>query len=289
LKEQLTDLIALLEAGIDFAEDDIDVASTEEILGRLRPVAAETERLADSFRYGKVVRGGITLAILGRPNVGKSSLFNALLEQDRAIVTAQAGTTRDWVTEFLSIKGLPVKMIDTAGIRPTSDVIEAQGVEKSYEALADADLILVVIDLAEPLHDTDRELLAHAGGEGRCLVVGNKADLAGKADVPIPFHAVSSTTRQGIHELRDKIHTAALPQLDSGGETAFITNIRHERLLRESLTCLRRTEEAVAAGIPHEMLLLDLYDSLRPIDQITGATTIEDILRKIFSTFCIGK
>jgi tRNA modification GTPase len=289
LKEQLTDLIALLEAGIDFAEDDVDVASDEAILHRLKPVIGETERLADSFRYGKVVRGGITLAILGRPNVGKSSLFNALLEQDRAIVTAQAGTTRDWVTEFLSIKGLPVKMIDTAGIRPTSDVIEARGVEKSYEALADADLILVVIDLAEPLDETDRELLAHAGGERRCLVVGNKADLPRRADVQIPLHAVSSTTRQGIDELRDKIHATALPQLDAGEETAFVTNIRHERLLRESLTCLRRTEEAVAARIPHEMLLLDLYDSLRPIDQITGSTTIEDILRKIFSTFCIGK
>jgi len=289
LKEQLTDLIALLEAGIDFAEDDVDVASEQEILGRLRPVIAETERLADSFHYGKVVRGGITLAILGRPNVGKSSLFNALLEQDRAIVTAQAGTTRDWVTEFLSIKGLPVKMIDTAGIRPTSDVIEARGVEKSYEALADADLILVVVDLSEPLDDTDHELLAHAGHDRRCLVVGNKADLPGVADVEVSFHAVSSTTRHGIGELRDRIHTAALPQLDAGEETAFITNIRHERLLRESLTCLRRAEEAVATAIPHEMLLLDLYDSLRPVDQITGATTIEDILRKIFSTFCIGK
>jgi tRNA modification GTPase len=123
----------------------------------------------------------------------------------------------------------------------------------------------------------------------RCLVVGNKADLPGQADVPVPFHAVSSTTRQGIRELRDKIHAIALPQLDTGGETAFVTNIRHERLLREALTCLRQAEGAVTAGIPHEMILLDLYDSLRPIDQITGTTTIEDILRKIFSTFCIGK
>jgi tRNA modification GTPase len=289
LKQQLTDLIALLEAGIDFAEDDIDVASSEEILRRLKLVIEGTERLAASFRYGKVVRGGITLAILGRPNVGKSSLFNSLLEQDRAIVTAQAGTTRDWVTEFFAIRGLPVKIIDTAGIRATSDVAEARGVEKSYEALADADVILVVIDLSEPLDDTDRELLAHAGEHRHSLIVGNKTDLPRQAALDAPFHSASATTGEGIEALRDKIYEAAVPQLQEGGETAFITNIRHEQLLRDALASLRRAEQAVAENIPHEMLLLDLYGSLQPIDRITGATTIDDILGKIFSTFCIGK
>jgi tRNA modification GTPase len=289
LKQQLTDLIALLEAGIDFAEDDIDVASNEEILRRLKPVIEGTERLAASFRYGKVVRGGITLAILGRPNVGKSSLFNSLLEQDRAIVTAQAGTTRDWVTEFFAIRGLPVKIIDTAGIRATSDVAEARGVEKSYEALADADVILVVIDLSKPLDDTDRELLAHAGEHRHSLIVGNKTDLPRQAALDGPFHPVSAATGEGIEMLRDRIYEAAVPQLAEGGETAFITNIRHEQLLRDALASVHRAEQAVAENIPHEMLLLDLYGSLQPIDQITGATTIDDILGKIFSTFCIGK
>ena len=289
LKSQLLDLIALLEAGIDFAEDDVDVATAEEVFGRLGPLAKATEDLADSFRYGKVVRGGITIAILGKPNVGKSSLFNRLLEQDRAIVAAQPGTTRDWVTEFFTIKGLPVKIIDTAGIRATSDVIEAQGVQKSYEALAGADLILAVIDLSQPLGDTDRELLVHAGEQRRCLVVGNKRDLPQHAKPEAPWLAVSATTGEGIDALREAIHEAAVPRLASGQEAAFVTNIRQAGLLKDALVSLRRAEQAVAERVPHEMLLLDLYSALQPIDQITGATTIEDILRHIFSTFCIGK
>ena len=177
VKQQLCDLIALLEAGIDFAEDDIDVASADQLLERLEAIRSEVQRLVESYRYGKVVRGGLTLAILGRPNVGKSSLFNRLLERERAIVTPQAGTTRDSVSEVGSIQGLPIQFIDTAGIRPTTDVAEVQGVERSYQALADADLVLVVIDLSQPLDETDKQLLAEARERGKSLVVGNKADL----------------------------------------------------------------------------------------------------------------
>ena len=289
IKKQLCELIALLEAGIDFAEDDIDVAGPEQIVGRLDPLRTDIRRLAESYRYGKVVRGGITLAILGRPNVGKSSLFNRLLEQERAIVTATAGTTRDSVTEFCSIHGLPVKLIDTAGIRATSDVIETKGVEKSYEALADADLIVVVIDLSQPLEPTDRELLARAAEGGRSLVVGNKSDLTANAELPEPHARVSAVTGEGLDELRRRIYEHAVPQQAEGQEPGFITNIRHEGLLRESLAALERGRAAVCDNVPHEMLLLDLYSSLRPIDQVTGATTVEDILDSIFSTFCIGK
>ncbi len=289
MKKQLCDLIALLEAGIDFAEDDVDVAGHGQILARLDPLMADIRQLAESYRYGRVVRGGITLAILGRPNVGKSSLFNRLLEQERAIVTATAGTTRDSVTEFCSIHGLPVKLIDTAGIRATSDVVETKGVEKSYEALADADLIVVVIDLSQPLEPTDRELLARAAGGGGSLVVGNKSDLTAKVELQEPHARVSSITGEGLDELRRTIYEHAIPQEAEGREPAFITNIRHEGLLRESLASLERGRTAVLNDVPHEMLLLDLYSSLRPIDQVTGATTVEDILDNIFSTFCIGK
>ena len=289
IKKQLCELIALLEAGIDFAEDDIDVAGPEQIVGRLDPLMADIRRLVESYRYGKVVHGGITLAILGRPNVGKSSLFNRLLEQERAIVTATAGTTRDSVAEFCSIHGLPVKLIDTAGIRATSDVIETKGVEKSYEALADADLIVVVIDLSQPLEPTDRELLARAAEGGRSLVVGNKSDLTANAELPEPHARVSAVTGEGLDELRRRIYEHAVPQQAEGQEPGFITNIRHEGLLRESLAALERGRAAVCDNVPHEMLLLDLYSSLRPIDQVTGVTTVEDILDSIFSTFCIGK
>ena len=289
IKKQLCDLIALLEAGIDFAEDDISVASSDEILSRLRPVIEGVRKLADSFRFGKVVRSGLTLAILGRPNVGKSSLFNRLLEQERAIVTELPGTTRDAVSEVVSIRGLPVKLIDTAGIRPARDAVESMGVERSYEALADADLILVVIDLSEELTSTDKEILSKARQRGRSLLVGNKSDLPAKARPGEEVPRVSALTGEGISELRERIYEAVVPAGGELQEGGFITNIRHETLLKESLAQLRKAETAVDAAVPHEMLLLDLYGALRPIDQITGATTVEDILGNIFSTFCIGK
>ena len=287
-KQQLCDLIALLEAGIDFAEDDIDVASAEQLLERLDPIQVDTARLVESYRYGKVVHGGITLAILGRPNVGKSSLFNRLLEHERAIVTPQAGTTRDAVSEVCSIEGLPVQLIDTAGIRTTTDVAETQGVERSYQALADADVVLVVLDLSEPADSTDQQLLAEARERGKSLIVGNKADLPCDEEVETDVR-VSAVTGEGIDDLRNKIHQSVVPASGVEEETGWITNLRHETLLKESLASMKQARYAIESDIPHEMLLLDLYAALRSFDQITGATTVDDILANIFSRFCIGK
>ena len=289
IKQQLCDLIALLEAGIDFAEDDIDVASAAQILDRLDPVRGEIQRLVESYRYGKVVRSGLSLAILGRPNVGKSSLFNRLLEQERAIVTPAAGTTRDAVSEVCSIHGVPVRLIDTAGIRATTDIAETQGVERSYQALADADLVLVVIDLSEPLDSADRELLAEARERGNSLVVGNKSDLPTPLRQAAVDVRVSASTGAGIDQLRETIHQRAMPAAGVEEETGWITNLRHETLLKEALRSLDQARQAVESEIPHEMLLLDLYSGLRPIDQVTGVTTVDDILANIFSRFCIGK
>ncbi len=289
LKKQLRDLIARLEAGIDFAEDDVGVAPDEELLGRLDPLMEGVARLVESFRYGKVIRSGLTISILGRPNTGKSSLFNRLLEQERAIVTEAAGTTRDQVSETLSIEGLPVKLVDTAGIRATTDVAEVKGVAKSYEALADSDLVLVVVDLSENLESADHELVVKAAEGGRCLLVGNKADLPRQARLESDCTVVSALTGEGIDELRRRIRAKALPTADVSGEATFVTNLRHETLLRESLERLGKAGKAIPAGVPHEMLLLDLYGALGAIDRITGATSVDDILGDIFSTFCIGK
>jgi tRNA modification GTPase len=283
VKDALLELISLLEAGIDFAEDDVSVAPDEEILRRLAPVRDGVARLAASFAYGKLVHSGMTLAIVGRPNAGKSSLFNRLLEQDRAIVTDIPGTTRDLVSEVAAIHGIPVKLVDTAGIRKGEGLVETLGIERSYQAMADADLTLVVVDLAAPLEDTDRELMARARAGGRWLLVGTKSDLPRRAEIGEPFLAVSALTGDGVEALRDAI--APLETQEAG----FITSVRHESLLRESLASLDRAAAAVAERIPHEMLLLDLYGALRPIDAITGATTADDILNRIFSTFCIGK
>jgi tRNA modification GTPase len=285
VKEQLLELIALLEAGIDFAEDDISVAPTEEILRRMDPVAQALVQLISTFDYGKLVHSGITLAIVGRPNVGKSSLFNRLLEQDRAIVTEIPGTTRDVVSEMAAVDGIPIRFVDTAGIRTGQDLVEKLGIERSYQAMADADLTLVVIDLSQPMEPGDVALIDRAKRQGRYVLVGNKSDLPPAAEPPEEFVAVSAITGHGIDRLREKI----IPATAREGESGFITSVRHEQLLRESVEALEQARKAAQLGIPHEMLLLDLYAALRPIDAITGATTADDILNRIFSTFCIGK
>jgi tRNA modification GTPase len=262
----------------------VSVAPAAEILRRLDPLARGIADLAASFTYGKLVHSGMTLAIVGRPNVGKSSLFNRLLQQERAIVTAIPGTTRDLVSEVASIEGIPVKFVDTAGIRSGEDLVEKLGIERSYQAMADADLTIVVFDMSEPLTPDDAALLAHAREQGRYILAGNKSDLPQAAEMPGDSVAVSAVTGAGIDELRRRIAPAA-----GGDDSGFITSLRHERLLRESLEALEQARKAVAFNIPHEMLLLDLYAALRPIDAITGATTADDILNRIFATFCIGK
>jgi tRNA modification GTPase len=284
IKNQLLELIALLEAGIDFAEDDISVAPVEEILRRLDPITASVGALAASFSFGKLVHDGFTLAIVGRPNVGKSSLFNRLLEHDRAIVTEIAGTTRDVVSESAAIGGIPVRLLDTAGIRSNAERIESLGIERSYQAMADADLTLVVLDA----DGDDRELLDRARGQGKFLAVANKCDLPQTVPIPEALR-VSALTGSGIETLREAIIAAIAPSGRMEQDGGFITSLRHEQLLRESSEALAHARTAAEVGIPHEMLLLDLYAALSPIDAITGATTADDILHRIFSTFCIGK
>jgi tRNA modification GTPase len=286
VKEQLLELISLLEAGIDFAEDDISVAPADEILRRLTPIQNALKELVASFDAGKLVFHGFTLAIAGRPNVGKSSLFNRLLEQDRAIVTEVPGTTRDTVSEATTIAGIPLKLVDTAGVREGTDLVENLGIERSYQAMADADLTVLVIDLSEPLTEQDRTLVRKLE-DRRPLLVGNKADLASRQNGD--FLQVSALTGQGIEELRQAILTRLAPEGLAAPESGSITSLRHEELLRDSLEALANARRAVEFQIPHEMLLLDLYAALRPIDAVTGATTADDILNRIFSTFCIGK
>jgi tRNA modification GTPase len=288
IKEQLLELIALLEAGIDFAEDDISVAPAEEILRRLTPVENGLQALLASFAAGKLVHQGFTLAIAGRPNVGKSSLFNRLLEQDRAIVTAIPGTTRDLVSETASLEGIPVKLVDTAGIREGEGLIETLGIERSFQAMADADLTLLVLDLSSALTEADRALIEKLA-DRQPLLMGNKSDLQRRLIGLPDLLAVSAITGEGIPELQQAILRRLAPGGLATPESGAITNIRHEALLRESLEALQNGRRAVSFALPHEMLLIDLYAALRPIDAVTGATTADDILNRIFSTFCIGK
>jgi len=310
IKRNLVELIATLEAGIDFAEDDISVLPAEQILQRIAGVRGPLQVLANSFAYGKIVHEGLTLAIVGRPNVGKSSLFNRLVERERAIVTATPGTTRDLVTETVSIGGIPVKLVDTAGIRRALDEAESIGIKKSLEALADADLVLVVLDVSQQISAEDNDLLEQAAKRA-AILVENKADLmssgsdscgAGSktrrssgslSDEPVtpqtPRIPTSALTGEGIAQLRDAILRHVTGDAGAQSESGFLTSARHQSLVSNSLKALGSAESAVRNQIPHEMLLLDLYSALRPLDEITGATTTDDILNLIFSTFCIGK
>ncbi len=293
VKAQLLELIALLEAGIDFAEDDISVAPPSEILRRLEPILLQTTALARSFRYGNLIRSGFSLAIVGPPNAGKSSLFNRLLEQDRAIVTAIPGTTRDVVSEMAEFSGIPVRVLDTAGIRETPELIERLGIERTFEAMSDADLTIVVIDGASSRSRDSRNLIEKARDQGRFIVVANKCDLtgfqAGANQVDKHWYDVSALTGEGIDALRTAILDRLAPRGELEMQGGFITSVRQENLLSEALLMLEKARIAAQSGIPHELLILDLYCALNPIDAITGATTADDILNRIFITFCIGK
>lgn len=310
-KELLVSLIAALEAGVDFAEDDIDVLPAAAIAAHIEQVQQQLEPIAASYAAGRIVHDGLTLAIVGKPNAGKSSLFNRLVERDRAIVTPIAGTTRDLVTERVAIGGIPIQLIDTAGLRATNDQAEMMGIAKTHQAMAEADVILAVTDV------TDREQLSAGEDEEwlrllndhRTVIVLNKVDLvdtreramllssiatilarvlADASIAQLKMLPVSALAGTGIDELRKQILTT----VQAGGnssESGMLTSVRHYEAIRRSQDRLAAAHAALAQQIPHEMLLLDLYRALEGMDSLTGTTTTEDILTRIFSTFCIGK
>lgn len=292
VKQSLVELIALLEAGVDFAEDDVEVTPEAEIARRIREVLQPLHRLEASFSRGRIVHDGLTLAIVGRPNAGKSSLFNRLVERDRAIVTAMPGTTRDTVSERISLDGIPLELVDTAGLREAHEEAEQMGIARSREAMADAGLVLIVLDATQPLNDEEHSLLAAAQGR-LALVALNKSDLVAGPAIPpdigtgIPAVPTSALTGEGIPVLRDRI--LALASGGAASEPGMLTSLRHHQAVTTALSALADAERANASAIPHEMILLDLYRALWALDSLTGQTTPDDILNLIFSTFCIGK
>lgn len=304
-QQALIELIARLEAGIDFADDDVEVVPWTEILSRLEAIRADLGKLVEGYDYGRIIREGLSLSIVGRPNVGKSSLFNRLLKMDRAIVTSTPGTTRDLVTETASLGGLPVRLVDTAGIRHSSDDVEKIGVERSRQAMADSDLRLLVVDSSAEWTEEDAELVRKTRRLGALLVAANKSDLEprvsrealsqfvsapeGEGFPPVEIIATSALTGQGIEQLRDKIIECASAGENLGSEGELVTNLRHQQLLKASVEALDRCRDGSSRRLHHEMLLLDLYDALHQLDALAGATDVEDILGTIFSTFCIGK
>jgi tRNA modification GTPase len=300
VKQSLVELIALLEAGIDFGEDDVDITPQQEIARRIDDLIPPLAALEASFARGRIVHDGLTLAIVGRPNAGKSSLFNRLVERDRAIVTATPGTTRDLVTERISLDGIPLELVDTAGLRDTLEEIEQLGIERSRQAIADAAIVLVVLDATLPLNQEERGVLAAVHGRP-ALVAINKSDLAGNGRGQSVLHTdlsaagdaglcavpTSALTGDGIPDLREKI--LALATGGAAAEPGMLTNLRQQQAVTAAQSALQDAARATQSNIPHEMILLDLYRSLWALDSLTGQTTPDDILNLIFTTFCIGK
>jgi tRNA modification GTPase len=302
VKEQLVHLIALLEAGMDFASgelDDVDVVAPAHIAAVLTNVALQLEALAATFQRGSLLRNGLALALVGRPNAGKSSLFNRLLQRDRAIVTPLPGTTRDTLEESFALSGIPLRLVDTAGLRDliqqegapraaALDEAERLGIARSREALADADLVLLVHDSTQTLDAPEQELLASLAGRPHLLVF-NKSDLL-TASAPAPREAVftSAVTGAGLDDLRQAILHRM--QADSAViETGVLTSERQHEAIQAALAAIQQAESANSSHLAHEALLIDLHTTLRALDSLTGTTTTEDILGRIFSAFCIGK
>ena len=294
VKAQLIHLIAELEAGIDFAEDDLELMPQSSILTAMERIRGPLTAFAATYRYGRIVRDGFTLAIVGRPNAGKSSLFNRLLERERAIVTAQPGTTRDPISEHLAIGGVPVEVVDTAGLRdaPAGPEGEAEtlGILRTRERMAEADFVLHVIDatdFAAALHPEDQATLVSLEGRPHQVVL-NKCDMAATPWPATDYLWISAKTGEGIDALKAAILnalTSAAPTADS----ALVTNLRQQAAMTEALAAMDAAHRAATDLLPHELLLLDLHRALDALDSLTGATSTDDILGLIFSTFCIGK
>ena len=293
LKEKLVEAIVILESALEFVEDDLPAPRAEAIENDLRTVIAGVEKLARTYASGRLLQEGMRVAITGRPNVGKSSLFNSLVERERAIVTEIPGTTRDTLSEAIDLEGVPVVLTDTAGLRETSDDIETLGMERTRMAMGDSDLVLIVVDGSTELGPSDHELIAQTENTRR-VVVRNKSDLsgftanAGCIQELQPIN-VSARTGAGLAELR----TAIVARVNSNGVEdgggLLITNARHYDLLCSTLRELETAAVALKERHSEELVLVPLHNALKFLGEITGETTTEDILSEIFATFCIGK
>ncbi|WP_447975305.1 tRNA uridine-5-carboxymethylaminomethyl(34) synthesis GTPase MnmE [Nitrospira sp. Kam-Ns4a] len=298
-RETLIHLLAHVEAAIDFAEEGLTFIQPEALAAGLRETRTAVARLAQTGEEGRILREGIVAAIVGRPNVGKSSLMNALLRTDRAIVTPIAGTTRDVLEETLNIRGLPVRLLDTAGVCEAADPVEQEGVRRSRAAMEQANLLLVVVDGSAPLRDEDRALLEVPPDKKR-LVVINKADLPPRltpadlaayerAEPPSAVVHVSAKTGAGLDDLRDRLRTLMLRADFEPGDAAVVTRLRHRTALEKARDALERAETSVTERLSGEFVAVDLRAAIEALGEITGATTTEDVLDRIFQEFCIGK
>lgn len=293
LKDELLNVIVVLESALEFVEDDLPAMQIESVKKSLTEIAADVEKLADTYRAGHLIRDGLRVAIVGRPNVGKSSLFNRLLGSERAIVTDVAGTTRDHLHERFTINDIPVSLIDTAGLRETTDMIESIGVERARGLMSDADAVIVMLDASEELTGEDREIIDSVG-ELNHIIVANKIDKLDKTELttakgerPKTLY-ISAKTGEGVDELKQAILKPFAAE-DVATSGFLVSDARHHDLLERSKAEIQESLRQLDQRLSEEIVLVGLHNALRYLGEITGETTTEDMLSRIFSTFCIGK
>ncbi len=294
LRDALSHLLASIEASLDFAEDEIEIISYEQIHAELCQYLAQLDQLLTGAYEGKIVRDGLTIVIVGKPNVGKSSLLNLFLEEERAIVTSVPGTTRDTIEDYINLHGIPIRLIDTAGIRDTNDHIEQLGVDRSRQMIQQADMVLCMFDSSVPWSQDDDELVQSAK-EKKKIVIANKMDLPtvcspndmlAKFSETIPAFQLSVSQHRGIDALKQAIVTDVM---NVPFESVIVTNSRHKQALYLAKKNLVRAQKSTETRMSQEFMALDLREALNHLGEITGETTSEDILDVIFSTFCVGK
>lgn len=292
IKQGIIDLLVDIEANIDYPEYDIEEVRRERIYNVLSTNVSKLETLEKSFESGKILRDGVSTVIIGKPNVGKSSLLNRLVKEDRAIVTEIAGTTRDTIEEYITIRGIPLKLVDTAGIHETDDIVESIGVNKSKKAIDESELVLLMLDATRELSKEDEELLEATKNKNRIILI-NKIDADKKINKDMfksdKVIEMSTKTLAGIEELEETIEEMFnISELNMENEIV-ITNVRHKNLIHKAAEEIKNAIISIKNGLPIDMLSIDLQEALQNLGEITGESISEEVVKGIFAKFCVGK
>ena len=295
IKEKILEIMTNIEVSIDYPEYDIEEMLNTEIKEKLLPIKVDLQKLLDSFDNGKIIKEGIKTAIIGRPNAGKSSLLNAILKEDRAIVTEIEGTTRDTIEEFVNINGLPLKLIDTAGIRNTENEVEKIGIEKSKKLAKEADLCIVIIDSSKQLNNEDKEILKMVEPK-KTIIILNKIDLKPIVDKDTDLISnfknvvkISALKKEGIEDIYQKISQMFnFNEIDLDNEIV-ITNERHKNIIKKAIENINKAEESIDKNMPVDIVAISIKEVLANLGEITGDVASEEIINEIFARFCLGK
>ena len=296
IKQEIMDVMVNIEVAIDYPEYDVDDVTIEQIANMLNNVEDRLIKLERSFDSGKIIKEGIKTAIIGKPNVGKSSLLNAILKEERAIVTEYEGTTRDTIEEFVNINGIPLKLVDTAGIRNAKDEVEKIGINKSKEIANEADLIIAIFDSSKELTNEDKEILEISKNK-KTIILLNKTDLESKIDennellknVSNSIIKISALNRIGIEDLYEEISKMFNLNEINFDNDLIITNVRHKNLISKSVENVKKAKESIKDNMPLDIIAIFIKDILEDLANITGEMVTEDIINEIFAKFCLGK